>query len=365
MFIPVYRPELKGKELRYITNCIKSGWISSIGSYVIGFEKGFARYCNTRYAVSTCNGTVSLHLALVALGVGKGDEVIVPSLTFVATANSVVYTGAKPVFVDIDLETWCIDPEKIEEKITKNTKAIIPVHLYGHPCDMGSILNIAKRYNLRVIEDCAEAHGALYNGKRVGGFGDVGCFSFYGNKIITTGEGGMATTNNKGIYERLLYLKDHAMSKKKRYYHPDIGFNYRLTNMQAAVGLAQLEKIEKFIDKKRMIASWYNKRLSHISGIKTPPEKPWAKNVYWMYSVLIDKNSGISRDEFMKRLLKRGIDTRPFFYPIHKLPPYRKNLSLPNTEKVSGQGVNLPSFPALKEKEVDFICNNIKAILNG
>lgn len=365
MFIPVYRPELKGKELEYITNCIKSGWISSIGNYVVEFERKFAGYCNTRYAVSTCNGTVSLHLALVALGIGKGDEVIVPSLTFVATANSVVYTGARPVFVDIDLETWCIDPERIKGKITKNTKAIIPVHLYGHPCDMAPILDIAKRYNLWVIEDCAEAHGALYKNRKVGGFGDIGCFSFYGNKIITTGEGGMATTNNKKIYERLLYLKDHAMSKKKRYYHPDIGFNYRLTNMQAAVGLAQLERIEEFINKKRMIASWYNKRLSHISGIKTPPEKPWAKNVYWMYSILVDKNSGISRDEFMKRLFKKGIDTRPFFYPIHKLPPYRINLSLPNTEKVSSQGVNLPSFPVLKEKEVDFICDNIKAILNG
>lgn len=365
MFIPVYKPELKGNELRYVTNCIRSEWISSIGKYVIEFEKRFAGYCNTKYAVSTCNGTASLHLALAALGIGKGDEVIIPSLTFVATANSVMYTGAKPVFVDIDKETWCIDPTKIEEKITKNSKAIIPVHLYGHPCDIDTILSIARKYNLWVIEDCAEAHGALYKEKKVGGFGDIGCFSFYGNKIITTGEGGMVTTNNKRLYEKLLYLKDHAMSKKKRYYHPTIGFNYRLTSLQSAIGLAQLEKIDEFINKKRRIADWYNRRFSGIPGIKTPPEKPWAKNVYWMYSILIGKNSGISRDKFMKRLSKKGIDTRPFFYPVHKLPPYRSNLSLPNTEKISKQGINLPSFPALKENEIDYICRNIKKILHG
>lgn len=360
MFIPVYKPDLKGNELKYLSNCIKTEWISSIGRYVTEFEKSLAKYCDAKYAVSTSNGTVSLHLALAAAGIGKDDEVIIPSLTFVATASSVVYTGARPVFVDVDPQTWCIDPNLIEERITKKTKAIIPVHIYGHPCDMYPITDIARKYNLLVIEDCAEAHGALYRGRKVGSIGDMGCFSFYGNKIITTGEGGMVTVNNKRLFERLQYLKDHAMTKKKRYYHTCIGFNYRLTNMQAAVGLAQLERIEDFIEKKRKIASWYNRRLAGIPGIKTPPEKPWVRNVYWMYSILVDRN----RDRFIKKLLQKGIDTRPFFYPVHKLPPYKIKLSLPNTERISKEGLNLPSYPALKEHEVEYICKSIKAVLH-
>lgn len=365
MFIPVYKPDLNGDELKYITKCIRAGWISSMGRYVAEFERRFAEYCNTKYAVSTCNGTASLHLTLVALGIEKGDEVIVPSLTFVASVSSVVYTGAKPVFVDIDPETWCIDPKKVEEKIKKSSKAIIVVHLYGHPCDMDPILDIARRYNLWVIEDCAEAHGALYKGKKVGGLGDMGCFSFYGNKIITTGEGGMITINNKKLFERLQCLKDHAMSKNRKYYHPKVGFNYRLTNIQAAIGLAQLERIEMFIERKRRIANWYNKRLSNIPGIKIPTEKPWARNVYWMYSILTDKKSAINRDKLMKGLLKKGIDTRPFFYPVHKLPPYRDGSLLPHTEEISIKGINLPSYPELKESEIGFICKNIKALLHG
>lgn len=365
MFIPVYKPELNGHELKYITDCIKTGWVSSIGSYVTKFEKRFAGYCDVRYAGSTCNGTASLHLALVALGVGKGDEVIIPSLTFVATASSVAYTGARPVFSDVDEKTWCINAEGIAKRITKKTKAIIAVHLYGHPCEMGPILDIAKRHNLYLIEDCAEAHGALYKKKKVGSFGDFGCFSFYGNKVITTGEGGMLTTNNKKLYEKIMFLKDHAMSKKKRYYHPVVGYNYRLTNLQAAVGLAQLERIEEFIDKKRKIAAWYNERLNNIPGISIPCEKTWARNVYWMYSILVNKDSGIKRDNLMKALYKRGIDTRPFFYPVHKLPPYLSSLKLSVTERLSKEGINLPSSHTLKEKEIDYICKTIKTIVHG
>ncbi len=359
--IPIAEPLLGREELKSVIRVIKSGWISSQGEYVKKFEEQCAHYCGKKYGVSTSSGTAALHLALAALGIGEGDDVIVPSLTFVATANAVRYTGAEPVFVDSHQEYWCINPEKIEDKITKRTKLIIPVHLYGHPCDMDPIFDIARRNNLLVVEDAAEAHGAEYRGRKIGSFGDISCFSFYGNKIITTGEGGMCLTNNKELYKRMRILRDHGMTPKKRYWYDVIGFNYRMTNLQAALGVAQLKSIDKFIDKKRKVANWYANGLKDLEkkGLVTlHPERPWAKCVYWMYSILIEDAFGINRDTVARALQENGIETRPFFYPLHILPPYRrkKEKPLPASEALGRNGLCLPSSVKLKKKTVEIIC---------
>jgi perosamine synthetase len=360
--IPVAEPIIGDKELKYVEECVKSGWVSSIGDYIYRFENCFSNFCGTKYGVSCSNGTVALHLALKAFGVGNGDEVIVPALTFIATANAVTYCNAIPVFVDAEPETWNIDPDKIEEKITKKTKAIIPVHLYGHPVDMDTIIDIARENKLVVIEDAAEAHGAEYKGRKVGSIGDVGCFSFYGNKIITTGEGGMITTDNEEIAERARMLRDHAMSKEKRYWHDTIGFNYRLTNLQAALGVAQMERIEDIINIKRSNAKLYNSMLKTVAGITLPKEAEWAKSVYWMYSILIEDKYRISRDELIIKLKERGIDSRPFFYPIPSMPPYKTANAYPVSEELSRKGINLPSSPRLKKDDIKYIVEQIKEI---
>ena len=362
MIIPIAEPLLKGNELKYISNCIKTGWISSLGKYVIEFEKGFSRFCGSSYGVSTSNGTAALHLALKTLGIGLDDEVIVPTLTFVATANAVVYTGAKPIFVDSETFTWNIDPQKIEEKITNKTKAIIVVHLYGHPCDMEPILDIARRYKLYVVEDSAQAHGAKYKGRTVGSIGDISCFSFYGNKIITTGEGGMIVTNNIEWYKRSCFLRDHSMSKNRRYYHPEIGYNYRLTNIQAAIGLAQLERLTRILLIREKINNLYNHLLCDVKGISLQPRAEWANRVCWLYSIVVEKDFSLSRDELILQLNKKGIDTRPFFIPMHMLPPHKTDQDFPVAEGLSEKGLNLPSSIALKDREIEFICNAIKKI---
>ncbi|MFH1210396.1 MAG: DegT/DnrJ/EryC1/StrS family aminotransferase [archaeon] len=357
--IPVAEPVFLGNELKYVKDCIESGWVSSIGEYVTKFEDGFAAYSGVRHGISTSNGTVALHLALSALGIGKGDEVLIPDLTFIATANAVTYTGAKPVLVDVDPETWNMDASRLEEKVNDNTKAIIPVHLYGHPCDMQAIREVADKYGLKVIEDAAEAHGATYKGKRVGSLSDVSCFSFYGNKIITTGEGGICLTDDADLADRLRFLKDHGMSKDRRYWHPEIGFNYRLTNIQAAIGLAQLENIDFIIMRKRLNASMYNKFLKDVKGITVPPEKEWATNVFWMYSILVDDDFKHSRDEVMHKLKENGIDSRPFFYPLHQMPPYFSTEKFEVSDRLSRQGVNLPSSIKLIHSDFERISSVI------
>ena len=368
MKIPVCEPFLTGKEMEYVMDCLRTNWISSAGKYVNEFEQRFAEYIGCKYGISTTSGTTALHLALAALKIGRGDEVIVPAFTMIAPVFAVVYTGAKPVLVDADPETWNIDVNKIEEKITPNTKAIIPVHIYGHPCDMDPIMEIAEKYNLWVIEDAAEAHGAEYKGKKVGSFGHVSCFSFYANKIITTGEGGMIVTNDEKIAERARRLKDQAYSPERRFLHTDIGFNYRMTNIQAAIGLAQLEHIDEFVEMRRRNAYLYNSRLKDVPGITLPPEKEWAKNVYWMYSILIEENEfGMSRDELMERLKGRGIETRTFFIPMHEQPAFL-NLGLfkgeryPVAERLGKQGLYLPSSTGLKKEEIEYICDVIRGI---
>lgn len=359
-FLPISEPNIDKSELENVIDAVKSTWISSIGKYINDFENNFSSYCGTKYGISVANGTLALNLALKSLDIGKDDEVIIPNLTFVATANAVTYVGAKPVPVDCEKETWNMDPSKIEKAITDKTKAIIPVHLYGHPCDMDSIMKIARKYKLLVIEDAAEAHGAEYNGRKVGSIGNIGCFSFYGNKTITTGEGGICITNNKALAYKMRFLKDHGMSTKKRYWHTIIGYNFRMTNLQAAIGCAQLKKIEKFIEIKRKNAFLYNSILKDYTKIITPPEKKWAKNTYWLYSILI-KNTNINY--LIKKLKEKNIDSRRFFYPINVLPPYRQNGDFKVSNMLSKRGISLPSSVNLTEKEIRYICDTLLEII--
>jgi len=359
--IPVCEPKLSGKELEYVTDCIKTNWISSKGKYITEFEEKFSKYCGAKYGIATCNGTTALHLALASLGIKSGDEVIIPTFTMIATANSVTYTGAKPVLVDSEPQTWNIDPSKIEEKITKRTKAIMVMHTYGHPVNFDPILEIAEKHNLCVIEDAAEAHGAEYKGKRVGALGDAGCFSFYANKIITTGEGGMVVTNDEKIAEMSRLLRDQAF-EPKRFLHRYIGFNYRMTNLQAAIGVAQMGVIDESVETRRRNARFYNSLLKDVEGITLPPEAPWAKNVYWMYTVLVENSFGMDRDKLMAYLKEKGIDTRSAFYPIHVQPVYAKQYKgekYPVAEKLGRKGVNLPSGNTLTKDQIRFIVETI------
>ena len=358
--IPVSTPALVGNEKKYVLDCLDSTWISSCGKYVDLFEKKFAEFCKTRYAISCCNGTVALHLSLMALGVGPGDEIIVPTLTFVATANAVTYCGARPVFVDSDLETWNLDPSLLERLITPRTKGIIAVHLYGHPADMDPILEIARKYNLFLIEDAAEAHGAMYKGRKVGSLCDLSTFSFYGNKIITTGEGGMITTNREDLASKIYQLKSQGMDPKRRYFFTLIGYNYRLTNIAAAIGLAQLENIDWHLQRRREIASQYTLFLKHVNSITLQPEKKWARNVFWMNSILTNDNLTLSRDEIIAKLAAEGIETRPFFHPMHTLPMYldhSKSHTFPIADYLAKTGINLPSSSTLSEEDVSYICD--------
>lgn len=365
--IPVCEPLLNEKELDYVVDCIKTNWISSKGKYIEAFENGFAHYCGCEYGIATTSGTTALHLALASIGLNPGDEVIVPAFTMIATVFAIIYTGAKPVLVDAEPVTWNIDPAKIEEKITKKTKVILPVHIYGHPCDMNAIMQIAQKYNLWVVEDAAEAHGAEYKGKKAGSIGNVGCFSFYANKIITTGEGGMVVTNDPEIAQRARLLKDLAFSPEKRFLHMDIGFNYRMTNIQAAIGLAQLEKINSLVEARRGNAQSYNRLLKDIPGIILPVEREGVKNVYWMYGILIEEEFGLSRDELMIMLKERGIETRTFFYPMHQQPVFQEmglfaGEKYPVAEALSQKGLYLPSGSGLKEEEIENVCRAIKEI---
>ena len=365
-FIPVAAPALVGNEKAYVLDCLESTWISSSGKYIERFEAAFAGFCGVKHALACCNGTVALHLTLMALGVAPGDEVIVPTLTFVATANAVTYCGAQPVFVDSEPETWNLDPSLLEDLITPRTKGIIVVHLYGHPVDMDPVLALARKHGLFVVEDAAEAHGAEYKGRCVGSLGDIATFSFYGNKIITTGEGGIVVTNDGKLAARVRQLKGQGMDPDRRYWFPVVGYNYRMTNVAAAIGLAQLEKVKWHIARRREIAAQYAQHLRGLPGITLQPEKPWARNVYWMTSVVLDEQSPVPRDIVMAKLAEAGIETRPFFYLMHTLPMYRglaKGQIFPVAERLAAQGFNLPSSATLSEKDVAFVCDQVIEIL--
>ncbi|HEG43166.1 MAG TPA: aminotransferase class I/II-fold pyridoxal phosphate-dependent enzyme [Phycisphaerales bacterium] len=361
--LPIMEPTLAGSELKYVSDCISSNWISSQGEYIKLFERSFCDYLCVDHSLTATSGTTALHLAIVAMGIGLGDEVIIPDLTFGASANAVIHAGAKPVMVDANSYTWTIDPDVIEKKITERTRAIMSVHLYGHPCDMDPIMEIARRHNLFVIEDCAEALGAKYKGKHVGTIGDVGCFSFFANKVITTGEGGMVTTNNQALFDKMNLLKNHGMAPEKRYWHLHAGFNYRMTNLQAAVGLAQMECIYEFISNRRKMAECYRHELEDVSGITLPPEAAWAKNIYWLYSIVIDEQKlGITRNSLARSLLDHGIETRPFFYPLHTQPAYSKYLhgDCFVSQKLSLYGLSLPASNHNCLKDVHRVCDTLK-----
>jgi perosamine synthetase len=360
--IPVAAPILAGNERRYVMDCLDSTWISSAGEYIERFEHAFAELCEVKHAVSCSNGTTALHLALMALGVSPGDEVIVPTLTFVATANAVTYCGARPVFVDAEPETWNIDPNLIEAKITERTKGIIVVHLFGHPVDMDPVLSIARRHHLFVLEDAAQAHGAEYKGRRVGSLGDMAAFSFFGNKIITTGEGGMVVTNNASAAAQMNLLKNHGMDPTRRYWHPVVGYNYRMTNVAAAIGLAQLEKVDWQLARRRQVVSWYRSTLGDASRFGWQKERDCNRAVWWMFSIAPGDDSPTPRDEIMGRLHERGIETRPMVYPIHQLPPYAQSENaneFPVANRLARCGLNLPTWAGLTWDDVDYVCQNL------
>ena len=369
--IPVCEPLLDGNEQAYVLDALHTTWISSTGPYIVRFEETFSQYCGVQYGVACSSGTAAIHLALAALGIGAGDEVIVPCFNLIVGVSTVIWTGARPVLVDADAATWCLDPTRIEEKITSRTKAILAVHMYGHPCDMDAIGVVARRHGLRVIEDAAEAHGAEYNGRRVGGLSDVACFSFYGNKIITTGEGGMLVTNDRKLAERARLLRNQAF-EEPRFVHQHLGFNYRLTNLQAAIGLAQCETIHKKVGRKREIAGWYTELLKDDPRLTLPPEATWARSVYWMYGVLLDESGGRSRDEVMRWLQQQGIETRPFFHPMHQQPVFLQDRdpwfpdtkgSYPVAERLGRTGLYLPSGLSLTQEQVRRVVEALRQCL--
>lgn len=364
--LSIANPVFNGNERKYILDCIDSTWISSAGTYITKFEDAFADYCDTKFALSVSNGTVALHLILLGLGIGPGDEVIVPTFTFVATANCVHYCGATPVFVDCTPDTWCIDPSLIEKKISPRTKAVIAVHLYGHPCDMDPILALGKKYNVFVIEDAAEAHGAEYKGRKVGGISVAASFSFFGNKIITTGEGGMVTTNDSDLAAKMRLLKGQGMDPNHRYWFPMVGYNFRMTNLAAAIGLGQLENIDWHLAQRRRVQERYLINFKNVPELKLQPELPGNKNSYWMVSVLFTGN-GFDRDKCMRLLHEAGIETRPFFYPMHVMPVYgfpETAKEFPVADRISKNGMNVPSHALLSDNDIDYICENLLKALS-
>src|SRR6202167_375977 len=361
-FIPISKPYIGAREKELVLDALNSGWVSSIGKYIDEFEANFASYCGTEYAIAVSNGTTGLHLALAALGLKPGDEVIIPDLTFVATANAVAYTGATPVLADIDADTLCVDPASVKSLISASTRAIIPVHLYGHPADMGALTEIGDAHGVAVIEDAAEAHGAEYRGRRVGGLGKCGVFSFYGNKVIATGEGGMLTTNDRDFYQRAMRLRDHAMSPTRRYFHEERGFNYRITNLQAALGVAQLERIDDFLGRRAEIMSWYEQEIATTDRVPLNRVKNWAKSAFWMICLEVDWLDETRRDSLMQALKARGIDSRPYFCTMSSMPMYEQ-ASMPISARKAQMGLNLPSYFELTKREVQRIGSDVNAVL--
>lgn len=360
--IPVCQPTLEGNEKKYVMQCMETNWISSRGRFVDEFEEKFANYCGVRYGITTNSGTTALHLALATMGIKEGDEVIIPSFTMISTANAIAYLDAEPVVVDVEPLTWNIDPGLIEAKITDKTRAIIPIHTYGHPADMDRLKEIADRHKLAIVEDAAEAHGAEYKGRRVGSFGEMASFSFYANKIITTGEGGMIVTDNPERAELLQTMRNYGFTQERHFWHKVMGFSYRMTNLQAAIGLGQFERIDQLLEARRSNARLYNELLKDVPGITTPPEAEDVKSVYWMYGVLVEDDFGMSKDRLRQVLADHGVETRSFFIPIHLQPIYSYLLSdeFPVSEELGRKGFYLPSASSLKAHQIEFICDVIR-----
>ena len=367
-------PVLDGNERRYVLECLDTNWISSLGKYIPAFEETFAAFCRRGHGVACSSGTAALHLALEALEIGFGDEVIVPCFTLVADANMVILAGARPVFVDVDPQTYCLDPALIEAKITPRTKAILVVHMYGHPCDMDVINALAQRHGLKVIEDAAQAHGSLYRGRPAGSLGDIACFSFYASKTLTTGEGGMVLTDDPALAQRLRALRSQGFEGDSRLYvHNLLGFNYRLTNLQAAIGLAQVERMDFKVERKRHMAELYSQCLTGLEGLTLPPEMPWAFSTYWNYTVLIGPAFGLERDEVAQRLKQAGVETRLTFKPLHSQPAYRRaDPRMPDTtghfpvsQRLGREGLCLPSGTGLTDDEIKQVSQTLAACRQG
>lgn len=374
--IPVNEPVLGERELEYVSECVRTGWISSAGRFIEAFEREWAAYCGRRYGVAVSNGTVALQAAVAALGLEPGDEVIMPAFTIISCALGVIYNGGIPVLVDSDPRSWGMDVRRIEERITPRTKAIMPVHIYGHPVEMDPLMKVADDYGLAVIEDAAEAHGAEYLTKRApspewrrcGSIGALSCFSFYANKLITTGEGGMVLTDDPNLAERLRSLRNLCFQPGRRFFHEEMGFNFRMTNMQAALGLAQLERIDRIVAKKRWMGREYTRRLKDVQSLQLPVEEPWAHNVYWMYGIVIDEETGMDAARLSQELLERGVETRPFFLGIHEQPALRKiglfsGEAYPMAERLARRGLYLPSGLGLTEEQIDQVCNALHDIV--
>ena len=353
-FIPIAEPSLGEREIELVADAVRSGWVSSIGEYVTAFEEELASRCGVAHAIATSNGTTALHLALAVAGIGPDDEVIVPSLTFVATAAAVRYVGASPVFADSDPAHWCVDPGDVASRITPRTRGIVAVDLYGHPADMDALGEIAAEHDLVVVEDAAEALGARYRERPAGGLGLLGVLSFYGNKLITTGEGGAVLTDDPELAERARLLRDHAMDPHRRYWHGEIGFNYRITNMQAALGVAQLERLDEFLQRKRQMAAAYRTGLYGLPGVSLQAEAEWASSAWWMTTLRVD-GSRLARDELASRLRAAGVDSRPAFVPLHLLPHLRQEGALPVAEAVGSEGLSLPSSTSLSDAELEHV----------
>lgn len=367
--IPVNQPLLSEREKELLIECINTGWVSSDGPFVAEFERRFASFIGADHGVAVCNGTAALETALFAAGIGKGEEVIMPSFTIISCALAAIRLGAVPVLVDAEPETWNMDVSQVEARITPRTRAIMPVHIYGHPVDMDPVLALAQKHHLAVVEDAAEVHGAEYKGLKCGRIGDVSAFSFYANKIITTGEGGMVLTSSSRMAERARSYRNLCFRPEKRFYHTEIGYNFRMTNVQAALGVAQVERIDELIGIKRRLGAYYREKLSRLDGVKCQIEKPWAKTVYWMYCLELDTNLGVTAADLMARLGKKGIGTRPFFLGLHEQPALHdlglfKGERYPVTERIAKQGLYLPSGLTLTERQVDEVVDAVKTALS-
>lgn len=376
--IPVNEPRLGEQELEYVSECVRTGWVSSAGRFINEFEERWGSYCGRRYGIAVSNGTVALQLAVACLGLEPGDEVIMPTFTIISCALAVTYNGGVPVLVDSDPRTWCMNVHQVEEKITPRTRAIMPVHIYGHPVDMDPLLELADRYGLAIVEDAAEAHGAEYlsgrntshpTWRRCGSFGTLSCFSFYANKLITTGEGGMVLTDDPQLAEKARSLRNLCFQPDRRFHHEELGYNFRLTNLQAALGLAQLERMDQIVARKRWMGQEYTHRLKDIEGLQLPVEDPWARSVYWMYGVVLSEEPGIDASQFAQRLREHGVDTRPFFLGMHEQPIFHeRGLFISEryfvAERLARQGLYLPSGLALTEEQLVQVCHVVHEVLS-
>jgi perosamine synthetase len=366
--LQVAAPTFAGREREYVLDCIDSTWISSAGTYIDRFEAAFADFCGVRHAIACSNGTTALHLVFASLGIGPGDEVIVPTLTFVATANAVRYCGGTPVFVDVHPDTWTMDPVVVESKITPRTKAIVPVHLFGHPADMTSLQAIADRHGLIVVEDAAQSPGAEVRGRRVGSMSRLATFSFFGNKILSTGEGGMITTDDDALAATIRMLKSQGMEPGHRYWFPVVGYNYRMTNVAAALGLAQMEKVEWHLTRRQEVAAWYRERLAGASGLTWQIEQPWARHVWWMFTIVLDAAPPVDRDAVKRELAARNIETRSVPYPLHQLPIYQdatRGQRFPAADHIAGRGINLPTWAKVTKEDVAEICDVVVTAIDS